>query len=105
MFDCEVLAINNINGSLFDWLYLQDIANQIYNTLVTQFLIFNCIARFRKIPVKLRDVASTKFFWALTIYLTLYTYKEPHSLSLTTWACTHINWAYRLVGMPLHELV
>ena len=49
--DCEVLAINNINGSLFDWLYLQDIANQIYGTLVIRFLIFNCIARFHRIPV------------------------------------------------------
>ena len=49
--DGEVFAINNINGSLFDWLYLQDIANHIYGTLVTQFSIFNFIARFRKIPV------------------------------------------------------
>ena len=49
--DCKVLAINNLNGSLFDWLYLQDIANQIYGTLVTQFSILNCIARFHKIPV------------------------------------------------------
>ena len=32
--DCEVLEINNVNESIFDWLYLQDIANQIYGALV-----------------------------------------------------------------------